>query len=191
MGAGRVATAFAVFFSGLAVIVATVLVVYVFSYMADRLTCFNAAILTEEELEERRNASRVTIQSGLAGLLKDERNSIYRSFFEKGSFPYSKTPATSQDENDTSGNDEQVDVEAQETVNPVEILSSEDVQGETDTVDKESMQNGAEATTYQSIDPCMAIDDEHSPTCSICLNEYGKFFIISVVVGQEPYVTYT
>lgn len=167
------ATAFAVFFSGIAVIVATVLVVYVFTIMADRLTCFDAAVLTEEELEERRNATPVTIQSGLAGLLKEERNRIYRSFFEKRSFPYHKV----NNDHGKETNHGVVDLEVQPTQNIEEQRTIE-----RDVATKEFEDTIPVDTT---VEPC-------TPTCSICLNEYGKwhaiaFHWINIPLGHFTY----
>lgn len=51
----------------------------------------------------------MTIKAGLAGLLKEERDLIFQTFFERRVFPYRKTTESTTDQEDT----DTIDVEAQ------------------------------------------------------------------------------
>jgi hypothetical protein len=146
----RTITAIVTFFSGLGVIIGVVLVVYTLAYLADRFSCASSGALTAEEYEERQNASLLTIQSGLAGLLTDERNKIYRVFFDKQSFPYHKPPE-----------EEMEDLEAQ-------------TQKKNNGTAKEEPSNKVE----DQVSDELSIDDADAPSCSICLNEYRKFWFV-------------
>merc|ERR1711920_1163528 len=44
-----------------------------------------------DEIEERRTATSLIRQAGLAGMLSYERNAVIRHFFETSSYPYTKT----------------------------------------------------------------------------------------------------
>ena len=102
--------------------------------------------LTAEEMEQQRIASTVMRDAGLAGLLKEERVKIYRAFVEARSFPYSKPDAT-----ETTPDDPETTPDDPET--PQEDISGKD----------------AKACN------CETEDDSDAPTCSICLNEYGRW----------------
>lgn len=73
------------FFSGLAVVIALVVVVYVVAWVYDRASGTSDGILTLAELEERRVASTLVKDAGLAGLLPDEKNRVLRHFFQESS----------------------------------------------------------------------------------------------------------
>eukprot|EP00526_Cylindrotheca_closterium_P001090 CAMPEP_0113645908 /NCGR_PEP_ID=MMETSP0017_2-20120614/24218_1 /TAXON_ID=2856 /ORGANISM="Cylindrotheca closterium" /LENGTH=375 /DNA_ID=CAMNT_0000557709 /DNA_START=135 /DNA_END=1261 /DNA_ORIENTATION=+ /assembly_acc=CAM_ASM_000147 len=73
------------FFSGLAVVIALVIVVYVVAWIYDRASGSAEALLTPTELEERRVASTLVKEAGLAGLLPDEKNRVMRHFFQESS----------------------------------------------------------------------------------------------------------
>ncbi|CAJ1958846.1 unnamed protein product [Cylindrotheca closterium] len=73
------------FFSGLAVVIALVVVVYVVAWIYDRASGSVEALLTPTELEERRIASTLVKEAGLAGLLPDEKNRVMRHFFQESS----------------------------------------------------------------------------------------------------------
>lgn len=134
---------------------ATVVAVYLFTFLADKISCCNTAVLTEEEMEERRNATRVTKQSGLAGLLKEERNKIYHFFFESRSFPYLRPPETPPLVNTSisSINDD----------TPTDMDHSRES-------NERELDEKKHATTVKEAD----MEDGQAPTCSICLCEYGK-----------------
>lgn len=78
------------FFSGLAVVVALVVVVYFVAWVYDRASGASGAFLTPTELEERRVASTVVKEAGLAGLLADEKDKVMRHFFQENSSVYRK-----------------------------------------------------------------------------------------------------
>ena len=78
------------FFSGLAVVFALVVVVYVVAWIYDRASGAPEALLTVTELEERRIASTLVKEAGLAGLLPDEKNRVMRHFFQGKSSAYVK-----------------------------------------------------------------------------------------------------
>jgi len=157
MSSQRIVTAVVTFFAGVGVIIGVVLVVYAVSYLADRFSCMGEGALTEEEFEERQNASEFTIQSGLAGLLTNERNQIYRALFDKRSFPYHKAPT--EDEKVTGKGEKAVDLEAQTTGTETEKESSVDNHEDDDDNDDEASGE-------------LSVDNVNAPTCSICLNEY-------------------
>lgn len=78
------------FFSGLAVILALVVFVYVIAWIYDRASGSDRALLSPAELEERCVVSSLVRDAGLAGLLSHEINSVTHHFFEESSYPYVK-----------------------------------------------------------------------------------------------------
>ena len=152
----RLGTIFTVFLAGIAAIAAMVFTVFLFTFLMDKISFCNTAVLTEEEMEERRNATRVTKQSGLAGLLKDERNRIYRVFFERRSFPYLQAPETTTATQMKEHHDTKEDMDVPQESNEDERNENKHVESG-DSIVKES-----------------DIEDGQAPTCSICLCEYGK-----------------
>jgi len=78
------------FFSGLAVVIALVVVVYIVAWIYDRASGSAEALLTQTELEERRVASTLVKEAGLAGLLPNEKNKVMRHFFQGHSKIYAK-----------------------------------------------------------------------------------------------------
>jgi hypothetical protein len=156
------------FFSGVASFLCLVLAAYAVAYAADTISCFNVSqyILTPEELEERRTASSLTRQSGLAGILSSERVQIFRTFFEKRSYPYHKKKKVEDDDDD--------DIEAQK--------KDSDRKDEPIKTDKQSTGKNLDETTekktkYSETANETKAEDQNSEdlneTCAICLNEYG------------------
>ena len=158
--------------SMVAVIVVTVGMVvtaYAISYVADRMSCFQSAILTEEELEARRNASDVTIKAGLAGLLSEERDRVFRTFFEAQSFPYHKGLERKVAKVDKA---RIVDLEAQTEHGKDEAGYQVDSK-----IEKKNSDGKGDDKPANDDDP----EDRNEPTCSICLNAYGKYGECSAV----------
>ena len=141
----RIVAAFSTFFGGVGVIICVVALVWGIAYLTDRISLWRSGALTAQEYEER--------QSGLAGLLMDERSQIYRAFFDKRSFPYHKAAASKEEDRGTD------DLEAQTP------------EGITDKI-------GESCSGELSID-----DDAFAPSCSICLNEYSKCWYLIVLQG--------
>ncbi len=156
-----------------------VVIAYALSYLADRMSCFQSAILTEEELEARRNASDVTIKAGLAGLLSEERERVFRTFFESQSFPYHKGLERTVAKVDVARD---VDLEAQTEHNKDEARNQVDSK-----IEKKNSEMGDDkrANNDDPLDVVHAAEtageDRNEPTCSICLNAYGTFGECSAV----------
>jgi hypothetical protein len=156
--------------SGLAAVAAMILFVYFIIYVADEVLCVQSAVMTAEELEARRLASTITIKAGLAGLLKEERDEVFRTFFEKQSFPYHEAG-----EHKVSKVDEiTVDLEAQPGCGKEDDQSHKTEHPDFDPSDQVD-------ETHKCDDPLDAAqavetadEDVGGPTCSICLNVYGK-----------------
>ena len=169
--------------SMVAVIVVTVGMVvtaYAISYVADRMSCFQSAILTEEELEARRNASDVTIKAGLAGLLSEERERVFRTFFESQSFPYHKGLERTVAKVDKA---RIVDLEAQTEHDKDEAGYQVDSK-----IEKKNSDGKGDDKPANDDDPLDVVqaaeaagEDRNEPTCSICLNAYGKYGECSAV----------
>jgi hypothetical protein len=166
--------------AGSAATVAMVVIAYYVSYVADRMSCFQSALLTEEELEARRNASDVTIKAGLAGLLSDERERVFRTFFETQSFPYHKGLETTVAKVDKVI--KIVDLEAQ-----TEHDKDGDGNQANSTIDRQISDMGDDTPAIND-DPLNVVqdaetagEDRNEPTCSICLNAYGEYGEGSVV----------
>ena len=170
--------------SMVAVIVVTVGMVvtaYAISYVADRMSCFQSAILTEEELEARRNASDVTIKAGLAGLLSEERERVFRTFFETQSFPYHKGLERTVAKVDKA---RIVDLEAQTEHGKDEAGYQVDSK-----IEKKNSDGKGDDKPANDDDPLDVVqaaeeaagEDRNEPTCSICLNAYGKYGECSAV----------
>lgn len=195
----RIGASFTVFFAGVAAIVATVLTVYLFTFLTDKISCFDDAVLTEEEMEERRNATRVTKQSGLAGLLRDERNRIYCVFFERRSFPYLRPPETLMD-NDApynldvgqESNEQEMDEIKQANENDVEDGQAPTCSiclSEYDVGDKVIL--GSACSHMFHYDCCMQWVDkgnEHCPYCRKYMITPVEFYQTAVEVVGEPRV---
>ena len=94
----RQSNASVIFFAGVAVILGMLLVVFTVYIVGKRRSSLSA-----DEMEQQRIASTVMRDAGLAGLLKEERVKIYRAFFEKRSFPYSKPDDAETTQEDKSG----------------------------------------------------------------------------------------
>jgi hypothetical protein len=158
-----------VFFSGVAVFLCLVLSAYAVTYAADTTCCFNVShsILTPEELDERRTASSLTLQSGLAGILSSERIQIFRTFFEKRSYPYHKKKKVEDDDDD--------DIEAQ-TMKDSD-RKDEPIKTDTQSTGKDSDETAEKKTKYSETANETKAEDQNSEdpngTCAICLNEYG------------------
>lgn len=176
--AARLFSGFVTFFSGVAVILAVVFIVYVVAYFADRLVCMNSAALTAEEFEERRNASPLTVQAGLAGLLSVERNQIFHAFFERRAFPYYKSTLEEERKQDNVYEQQETDIEAQATIvagDKKGKVSSKRGKGRSFVayskgMEQESLRDEANEAELDALSE----DDVNAPACSICLNEYGK-----------------
>lgn len=173
------------FFAGSAGVVGLGFLVYAIAYAADRVPCLQNGVLTAEEVESRRNASTLTIKAGLAGLLKDERDKVYRTFFERQAFPYEKAPKKDETFTEKIKDGEgTIDLEAQTEAKTEEP----DVAGELDDAMEQS------ATVKEDVldekkahdDPLDTMqaagtgyEDLNEPSCSICLNVYGKSWVPS------------
>lgn len=157
-----VATGFITLLTGLAGVAAMVLAVYVFSYAIDRLSCFESAIFTAEELEARRYASTVVIKAKLAGLLTNERDQVFRTFFERQSFPFRRDVAECGNDNHDDNETIVVDLEAQQ-------------EGDGERKDDPNDRNETEGDALEVVQPVKSEDDDAGgPSCSICLNIYGE-----------------
>jgi hypothetical protein len=136
------------FFAGLALILALVIVVYLVAWIYDRASGSAEALLTPAELEERRLASSLVRDAGLAGLLSHEINSVTRHFFEESSYLYAKDPV----DND--------DVEAQENENEEELRQDETSRKEDDATTSIGIKSGdANGNTEENSDTIEKIDD--------------------------------
>jgi hypothetical protein len=156
--------------SVLAAVAAMILITYLFTFLADKILCVQSAIMTAEELEARRHASTLTIKAGLAGLLKEERDQVFRTFFEKQSFPYHEGG-----ERKVGKVDEiTVDLEAQADYGKEDDQSHKTEHPDFDPSDKvdETHKCDDPLDAVQAVDT--ADEDVGGPTCSICLNVYGK-----------------
>jgi hypothetical protein len=79
--------------TGLAVIIAVVVTVYILTICFDKCTKSSTNYtLTPEELVERQHASNLTKRAGLAGILPEERSVIFRTFFNQHTLTYTPTP---------------------------------------------------------------------------------------------------
>jgi hypothetical protein len=156
------------FLASVAVFLCLVLLAYAVAYAADRISCFNVSqyILTPEELEERRTASSLTRQSGLAGILSSERIQIFRSFFEKRSYPYHKKKKVEDDDDD--------DIEAQKKDSD---RKDEPIKTDTQSTGKDSDESAEKKPKDSGTANETKAEDQNSEdpngTCAICLNEYG------------------
>ena len=171
---GALYSAVITFFAGLGIILGSILLVYACVFIVDRLAFFNTAILTAGELEERRTASTLTRQAGLAGLLKDERNQIYRTFFEKWSFPYYyKAPEGKEESRGNEGED----LEGQSKAESLDgqIREDQEEPGDSNETSAALSSDGSKAVSAEDFAE-MGIaseDDGNAPACSICLVDYG------------------
>jgi hypothetical protein len=136
------------FFAGLAVILALVIVVYLVAWIYDRASGSGEALLTPAELEERRVASSLVRDAGLAGLLSHEINRVTRHFFEESSYLYAKDPV----DND--------DVKAQENENEEELRQDETSRKEDDATTSIGIKSGdANGNTEENSYTIENIDD--------------------------------
>jgi hypothetical protein len=136
------------FFGGLAVILALVIFVYVVAWIFDQASGSAGHLLTPAELEERRVASSLVRDAGLAGLLSHEINRVTRHFFEERSYLYAKDPV----DND--------DVEAQENENEEELRQDETSRREDDATTSIVIKSGdANGNTEENSDTIEKIDD--------------------------------
>jgi hypothetical protein len=158
------------FFSGVAVFLCLWLVAYAIAYVAKTTSCFNASqyILTPEELDERRMASSLTRQSGLAGILSSERVQIFRTFFETRSYPYHKKKKVEDDADD--------DIEGQ--TKKYSDIKDQPIKTDTQSTGKDSDESAPKDS--ETANETKA-DDQNSEdpngTCPICLNEYGTLCV--------------
>jgi hypothetical protein len=157
------------FFSGVAVFLCLCLIAYAIAYAAKTTSCFNASryILTPEELDERRTASSLIRQSGLAGILSSERIQIFRTFFEKRSYPYHKKKKVEDDDDD--------DIEAQTKKDS--DRKDEPIKTDTQSTGKDSDETAEKKTKYSETANETKAEDQNSEDpngiCAICLNDYG------------------
>lgn len=184
MHAERIKFAVVVFVAGIAVISGIVVLVYSFAYLVDILGCFNSATLTAEEVAERRMATGVTIESGLAGLLADERARIYRFFFDALSFPYQADNPTvkskKRKENDLvcrAGDEDVVDADGScESSHDLEEQQSEI----TTHIGNRTRDAASDEKSVTCEDEMASVngdaEERSAPACSICLIEYGTSF---------------
>jgi hypothetical protein len=151
------------FFAGLAVILALVIVVYLVAWIYDRSFSTGEALLTTAELEERRVASSLVRDAGLAGLLSCEINKVTRHFFEESSYLYAKDPV----DND--------DVEAQENENEEELRKDAISRKEGDATPSRGIESGdANGNTEENSDTIEKIDDTDVETDIENRNEETK-----------------
>jgi hypothetical protein len=161
MVTNRVKNAVVLFFSGCAIILGLLLFVYLIATALDRLMCFTSEnTLTSEELEERRVASNLTREAGLAGMLSSERSRVFRAFFEKSSFPYQKP---SEDDDD--------DIEAQKKKEDSEMELKDSSEMASKGVKEAKAQEDESESSVEN--EAEGGENSEGGVCAICLVEYG------------------
>lgn len=185
----RVKDIVVILLAGAATVLAMVLFTYLISIFMDR--CVHTQYsLTEDELEERKNASVLIRKAGLAGMTKEERIVTLQQFFSNRAYSYRTNEADSsttaneskkgesmkspETNNDTAGVDslrdvtthtkDGADMEFQNVATNRSDLHCETV--------CQSMTVKVKDSTVADLE--LQDSPDHSEgVCSICLNEYG------------------